>query len=146
MALSRDIARWTPWDIEDLFDDFFTRGMTRHPWRRTLWEGYPAVNVYANEEKAVLTAEVPGVNPQDIDVSVRETTLTITGKRDLEEPKEQQRFIRRERERGEFSRSLTLPFSVERDQVTAECRNGVLILHLPRKEADKPRKIQVTPE
>jgi len=105
--------------------------------------GYPAMNVWTNEEGAVLTAELPGVNPADIDIAVVGDTLTLTGSRAPEELGEGTQYHRRERGYGRFSRSFQLPFKVEPDKVEARFDQGILHLSLPRAEADKPRKIVV---
>ncbi len=104
---------------------------------------FPAINVWTNQDGAVLTAELPGVNPDDIDVSVVGDTLTLTGSRRPEELKEGEKYHRRERGYGKFTRTFQLPFSVEGDKVEAMFGKGVLHLSLPRAEAEKPRKIAV---
>lgn len=112
---------------------------------RTEWGAptYPAMNVWTNEEGAVVTAEVPGVNPEDLDISVVGDTLTVSGKRDSDTTEEDVRYHRRERGQGAFKRSFQLPFTVEAGKVEADFENGVLHITLPRAEADKPRKITV---
>lgn len=103
---------------------------------------YPAMNVWTNEEGVVVTAELPGVAPEEIDISVVNETLTITGARHAEEV-EGATYHRRERSQGRFTRSVQLPFRIEGDQVEASFERGVLRIHLPRAEADKPKKITV---
>jgi len=107
---------------------------------------YPAVNIWTNNDGAVLTAELPGVRPEDLEVSVQGDTVTIRGKREPEELKEGETWIRRERGAGSFVRSFALPFEVDPENVKATYKNGVLHLELPRAEADKPRKIEVKTE
>ena len=103
------------------------------------------MNVWTNEEGAVVTAELPGVAPEDIDISVINETLTVTGARQPEEV-EGATYHRRERSQGKFTRSFELPFRIESDQVEASFENGVLHIALPRAEADKPKKITVKAE
>jgi HSP20 family protein len=103
---------------------------------------YPAMNVWTNQEGAVVTAELPGVSPEDIDISVVNETLTVTGTRQPEEI-EGATYHRRERSKGKFTRSFQLPFRIEGDQVEAAFERGVLHITLPRAEADKPKKISV---
>ncbi len=112
------------------------------PWRRVA-PGYPAMNVWANDEGVIITAELPGVNPEDIDIAVDGDTLTLTGSRKPEEHDEEIVYHRRERGYGKFSRVLQLPFQVDVDKVEANFSKGVLSIVLPRAEADKPRKIAV---
>lgn len=104
---------------------------------------YPALNIWANEDGALVTAELPGVDPEAIDISVVDDTLTLKGNREPEEPAEEQTYHRRERGYGAFSRALQLPFAVEADTVEATFEKGVLQINLPRAEADKPKKITV---
>jgi HSP20 family protein len=104
---------------------------------------YPALNVWTNEEGLNVTAEVPGVSPEDIDISVVGDTLTLNGTRKPEELDENARYHRQERGYGDFTRSLQLPFQVDVDKVEATFRNGVLMVAMPRLEEDKPRKIAV---
>ena len=104
---------------------------------------YPALNVWTNEESLNVTAEVPGVRPEDIDISVVGDTLTLSGTRKPEELDDNARYHRQERGYGEFTRTLQLPFPVDVEKVEATFRNGVLLVAMPRSEEDKPRKITV---
>jgi HSP20 family protein len=104
---------------------------------------FPAMNVWTNQDGAVLTAELPGINPEDIDISVVGETLTLTGARQPEELPEGEKYHRRERGYGKFTRTFQLPFPVEADKVNAVFEKGVLHISLPRAEADKPRKISI---
>ncbi len=104
---------------------------------------YPAMNVWANEDGAIITAELPGVNPEDIDVSVVDDTLTLKGGREPDELQEGATYHRRERNYGKFTRVFRLPFQVEADEVKATFEKGVLQISLPRAESDKPKKIAV---
>ena len=104
---------------------------------------FPAMNVWTNQEGAVVTAELPGLNPEDIDISVVGETLTLSGTREREELKEGERYHRQERGFGKFTRTFQLPFLVEADNVEATFEKGVLYITLPRAESDKPRKISV---
>jgi HSP20 family protein len=81
--------------------------------------GYPAMNVWTHEDGAAVTAELPGVNTEDIDISVVGDTLTLTGSRQPDELKEDETYHRRERGYGRFTRAFQLPFQVEADKVEA---------------------------
>ena len=105
--------------------------------------GYPAMNIYANENSALVTTEVPGVKSDDIDISVIDDSLTLTGIREVEDLPEGGKFHRRERGFGKFTRNIKLPYKVDVDKVAATFKNGVLSIELPRAEADKPKKITV---
>lgn len=104
--------------------------------------GYPALNVYASPEGVAITAEVPGMSADDIDISVHRDTVTLKGEC-KGRPDGVTGYHRRERGSGSFVRTLSLPFSVDPDKVQAQYRNGVLHMSLQRPEADKPRRISV---
>jgi HSP20 family protein len=124
-------------EMDRLFNGFYNRPRFQSA------PTFPAINVWTNQESAVITAELPGVNPEDIDISVVGETLTLTGARQPEELKEGEKYHRRERGYGKFTRTFQLPFLVEADKVEAVFNKGILHLSLPRAEADKPRKIAV---
>ncbi|MBN1579981.1 MAG: Hsp20/alpha crystallin family protein [Anaerolineae bacterium] len=140
----------------------FSRGLS--PWREierlqremnsllsgtSRWPGlsaassYPAMNVWTDQDSVVVTAELPGVEPEDIDISVKNDTLTLSGSRKPDEAQEVETYHRRERGSGSFTRSFQLPFQVEPDKVEASYRKGILNITLPRAEADKPEKIAI---
>ena len=132
----QEMERWQR-EMSHLFSDpFFMAGGRTAP-------GYPAMNVWTNENGAVITAELPGVNPADIDIAVTGDVLTLSGNRQPEELGEDDKYHRRERGYGRFIRTFQLPFQVEANQVEAAFEKGVLHLSLPRAEADKPRKITI---
>jgi HSP20 family protein len=113
----------------------------------TAWRSateFPPLNVWVSEDSAVITAELPGVASEDIDVSVVNNTLTIRGSRQPEQINEDETLHRRERSFGQFSRSIQLPFRVDSERVEAKFKRGILQLTLPRAEQDKPRKITVS--
>jgi len=104
---------------------------------------YPAVNVWTDEDGQLISAEMPGVRPDDISIDVTGDALSISGERHPDEISKDARYHRRERSFGSFSRTIQLPFMVDTNKVEASFRNGVLLISLPRAEADKPRKIAV---
>jgi HSP20 family protein len=112
--------------------------------RRSSSGEFPAVNMWASADDMVVTTEIPGIDPKDIDISVAGKSVTLRGSRTAEEPGEQESFHRRERRHGRFSKTIELPFSVETDKVKARFSKGVLSITLPRAEAEKPRKIEIT--
>ena len=103
----------------------------------------PAVNVWSDQEKALVTAEVPGVKPEDIDLTVMNDTLTICGSRKPEPLKEGEHYVRQERESGSFARAIALPFAVDAKKVSASYKDGLLKVTLPRSEAQRPARIQI---
>jgi HSP20 family protein len=103
---------------------------------------YPPVNVFNEGEDFVVVAELPGVRKEDLDVQVRGDTLRIKGKKTVGyEP--QASVHRREREAGEFDRTLTLPAQLDAAKVAAEYRDGVLTVRLPRAESERPRSVAI---
>lgn len=104
---------------------------------------FPALNIWANEEGQVITAEIPGVEPEDLEISVTGEILTLSGTRKAETINEDVRHHRQERGYGRFKRSIQLPYPVQNERVEAAFKNGVLHITLPRAEQDKPRKITV---
>jgi len=104
---------------------------------------FPGINAWTSEDEEIVTAELPGVDPEKLDLSVVNEVLTISGEREVQEPAEDVRFHRRERLSGKFSRSIQLAFPVDTGKVSAHYENGLLEVTLPRAEADKPRKINV---
>jgi HSP20 family protein len=140
-----------------LWSDFEEFGKWLDPWREFERFGnaparasspsaddFPAVNVWTSPDHALVTTEIPGVDPASIEVSVTEKTLTIRGSRRPEEVKERESFHRRERWHGQFTKTVDLPFAVEGDKVSARFAGGVLSVSLSRAEAEKPRKIEIT--
>lgn len=110
-----------------------------------LFEGvrgeFPAVNVWTGEDGAIVTAELPGIRPDDIEISVVGESVVLRGNRPGEEIAGD--WLRRERPLGQFVRTLELPFRVEAGKVEARFSRGLLEISLPRAESEKPRKISV---
>jgi HSP20 family protein len=139
--LMRNAGLWNPWrrlrDLEEQFGRFFGEAP------RTRATGFPAVNIHTNEDGAVITAELPGVDPGDLDVTARENALTLKGERKLSEPEGEAAWHRRERAGGRFTRVIELPFGIDPDSVEAKLDNGVLTVRLSRPQQERPRKIEV---
>jgi HSP20 family protein len=108
-----------------------------------LTQEFPPLNAWVGEADVVVTAELPGIDPVKVDISIVGDTLTISGSRDAESLKEKESYHRQERSHGRFTRTLQLPFHVETNKVDAKYDRGILQITLPRAEADKPRKISV---
>jgi len=104
---------------------------------------FPALNVWSNADGLLVTAEVPGVQPDDLDIAIVNQTLTLSGRREPADLDENARYHRRERGCGEFKRTIELPYRVAADKVEAKFKHGVLTIVLPRVEEEKPRRIQV---
>ena len=100
------------------------------------------MNIWVKEDDAILTAELPGVDPDEVEITVKNDTVTIRGERPAEWG-EGETYLRRERRDGAFERSFSLPFKVDPDTVSAQHRNGVLQIMLPRAEVDRPKRIAI---
>ena len=105
---------------------------------------FPAVNIWTNQEEVVVKAEIPGVDPKDLDIRVQNDVLTLQGERKPDEVSRDVVCHRCERDAGKFTRSFRLPFDVQNDKVTAKYNRGALTITLPRSEAGKPRKIAIS--
>ena len=104
---------------------------------------YPAVDVRGHANEITVTVDLPGVKPEEVNLTVDGSDLTIEGERKKEACGEHETSYRRERRFGAFRRTIRLPFEIERDQVKARCVNGVLHITLPRLEASKPKHITI---
>ena len=103
---------------------------------------YPPLNVFRKGDEFALVAEVPGVSSSDLEIQVKGRTVRLSGSKSVNYP-EKASIHRRERPQGRFDRSITLPIEVDQDRISAECRDGVLVITLPRAERDKPRSIRI---
>ncbi|PYR65727.1 MAG: molecular chaperone [Acidobacteria bacterium] len=103
----------------------------------------PPVDVYEDEQGVTLKIEVPGIDEKDIDVSIASNTLTVRGERTLEKEEKEENFQRVERQYGSFTRSFTLPNSVDLEQVSAHYNKGVLKIRLAKKAESKPKQIKL---
>ena len=104
---------------------------------------YPAINIWAKDDGLFVSAEMPGVHVEDININVMGDSLTISGERGSEEIPEDAHFHRKERGFGNFSRTIQLPYAVDAEQVEASFKNGVLNITLPRVPAETPKKISI---
>ena len=103
---------------------------------------FPSVNLFADQEGVVLRAEVPGVEPNSIDVSIQRNALSVSGERPIK-GRDKGSYHRRERRFGKFSRSIQLPQDLDTEKASADCRNGVLTIRIPRREEAKPRQVKI---
>jgi len=146
------LTRWEP------FRDFSTMQARMNRMNRLFRESYtpkvpddslttttfaPPVDIYEDEHNITLKLEVPGIEEKDIDVSVENSTLTVHGERKIEKEEKEENFRRVERQYGSFTRSFTLPSSVDPGQVTAHYDKGVLKIKLAKKAEAKPKQIKV---
>jgi len=101
------------------------------------------VDIYENADGLVLKAELPGVNPDEVEIRVEDNTLYLKGERKFEKEVKEQNYHRVERSYGTFTRTFSLPNSVDADKVSANYKDGVLTLTMPKKEEAKPKTIKI---
>ena len=143
------IVRWDPFRELGVVQDRLNRLLTGVPrsgtddvMSRGAWT--PPVDVYSNgQHELIIKAEVPGLNREDIEVTVEDNTLTLRGEKKQELEVKEEQLHRIEREYGAFSRTFSLPATVDADKVSAEYKNGVLTIRLPLREDAKPKQIKV---
>jgi HSP20 family protein len=143
ITITRPAWTWDPWGEVDRLQRQMGSSFTL-PRHRSV-RAYPPLNIHTGEDDVVITAEIPGIDPADIDITVTGDTLTIKGTRKEQEAKKEETWHRRERGSGNFYRTVQLPYNVDGNKVQADYTKGVLKISLPRAEADKPRKITVAP-
>ena len=127
--------------VNRLFEDNFTRERSGHADLAT-WA--PPVDIYETENELVLKADLPDLQDKDIDLRVENNTLTIRGERKFEKDVNKENYLRVERAYGSFTRSFSLPNTVSSESVRAEYRNGVLTLHMAKREESKPKQIKIS--
>ncbi len=127
-------------EVNRLFGDPFTRGRTGESDLAT-WA--PAVDIYEDDHELVVKADLPDMDEKEIDVCVENNTLTIRGERKFEKKVSQENYLRVERAYGAFTRSFSLPNTINTEGIRAEYRNGVLTVHMAKREELKPKQIQI---
>jgi len=146
MLLTR---RFPFWDMERMFDEmsqvFDTLGGPLGL-RSVPTGAFPALNVYDAKDKLIATAEIPGVDPAKLELTVQENTLTLAGQRNGDASDDNLRYYRKERPSGQFSRTITLSEKVDPAGVKASSKNGVLRIELPKAAAVKSRSITIQAE
>lgn len=143
------LVRWKPRTglpvypdhFERMFDDFF--GVTRRKMDLENFDWTPRVNVEELEDRFEITAELPGMNKDEIDIEVQDDVLTLRGERKYEKEEKEVNYHICERSYGTFQRAFTLPENVKADNIEAEYKDGILRLGLPKVEPQKPKEIKV---
>jgi HSP20 family protein len=141
------MIRWDPFDdlaslresMDKLFEDFFTR----QPRSQALTAWQPSVEVFETDGDIVVRAELPGIDPKHVDISVTQDTLTIRGEAKAEHEEKGRNYFRRELRYGSFVRTLGLPNEVKGDQAKASYKNGILEIRIPKGERAKPKSVKV---
>jgi HSP20 family protein len=143
----RTLSRFEPFrgasslqdQINRLFNDVFERPGDES--NLTTWA--PAVDIFETEHALVVKADLPDIDPKDLDIRVENNILSIRGERRFEKQVSEDKYLRVERAYGSFSRSFSLANSVNSDSIQADYHNGVLTLSLPKREEAKPKQIKV---
>ena len=137
---------WTVFDELESIQENMNRilaGQDANRIARRARAAYPPLNVYSTPEGLMIDAEMPGVDSQDVEISVVGDELSLRGKINVQEPAAGDTILRRERPAGEFQRTLQLPFRANAGGVKATFKNGLLRIAVPRSEEEKPRKIAI---
>jgi len=143
------IARWDPFrefsTLQDRMNRLFREsyGPEGRDESLTTSQFAPPVDVYEDEHNVVLKVEVPGIDEKDIDVRVENSVLTVHGERKVEKEEKEENFRRIERQYGSFTRTFTLPSTVDAERIQADYDKGILKIVLPKKAEAKPKSIKV---
>jgi HSP20 family protein len=144
------IIKYDPFrELRSLQDEMNRLFMSNYSQRNASEEGFssgawnPQVDIFENKNEIVLEAELPGMKPEDVNISIENNVLTMHGERKFEKKDEKDNFHRVERSYGSFTRSFTLPPTVASESANAEFENGILRLTLAKREEAKPRRIEI---
>jgi HSP20 family protein len=143
------IIRWDPFrdlitlreKMNRLFEEAYSARGEERDLVSSSWA--PSVDIYETENELVLTAEVPGIDDDNIEIKIEDNTLTLKGERNFEKETEEENYHRIERAYGSFYRSFSMPPYINQDKIEAEHENGVLRITMPKKHETKPRTVKV---
>ena len=142
------ITRWDPFvnlsGLHEQLNRFFDSNFPGRSDNSALTTWAPAVDIYETENELVIKADLPEVSEKDLDVRVENNTLTIHGERKFEQNVKEGSYLRTERSYGSFSRSFSLPNTVNTEAIKAEYKNGVLTVELPKRAESKPKQVKVS--
>jgi HSP20 family protein len=142
------ITQWDPFrnltslqdHVNRLFDGAFVQGRNTQTDLAT-WA--PAVDIYEGQNELVAKVDLPGIEEKDIDIRLENNTLTIRGERKFEKSVNEDNYLRVERAYGSFTRTFSLPNTVNAEGINAAYNNGVLTVHLPKREESKPKQVKI---
>jgi HSP20 family protein len=143
------ITRWEPFrefsTLQDRLNRLFQQSVSESRDEALTSSSFaPAVDVYEDDHQVTLKIEVPGIDEKDIDVRLKNNTLTVHGERKLEKEEKEENYRRVERQYGSFTRSFTLPTTVDAEGVSAQYDKGVLKIRLNKKAEAKPKQIKIS--
>ena len=144
------LTRWDPFRdlvslqerMNRLFEDSLSRSKTTDQ-EMAMGAWTPPVDIYETQDEVVLRADLPGIDQKDIDLRIENSTLTLRGERKFQKEANEEDYHRIERSYGVFSRSFQLPGSIDQTKIAATHKEGVLEVHLPKREDTKPKQIKV---
>jgi len=145
-----ELIRWNPMrdmfslrhQMNHLFDDVF-RPIVRDNRQSLMWNWHPTVDIYDNDKNFVITAELPGIDKKDIAIDVKDGVLTLKGIRSSDNEVKEEKYYRRERTFGKFERTFRLPLDIDPEKISANYKDGVLKIDIPKPEEQKPKQISV---
>ena len=145
-----NLVKCNPWKemsvlqnrMNHLFSEPFF-GSGREDDELSLGAWHPAVDMFDNDDKIVIKAELPGMKKNDFSVDVKDRVLTLSGERNYDNEVKEENYYRRERAYGKFKRAFHLPADVDADNIKAEFKDGILKVEIPKPEAQKPKQITV---
>lgn len=145
------IVRWDPFRdlmtiqerMNRLFDQTLSKTRTEDEEGLTASTWSPAVDIYETADSIVLKAELPGLSRENIDIQVRDNTLTLKGERRFEREVKDENYLRIERSYGAFQRGFSLPAVIQQDKIKATFKDGVLEVNLPKAEEAKPKQVKI---
>jgi HSP20 family protein len=145
------IVRWEPFRellstqdrFNQLFNQTFTQAFGKEGQELASRNWAPAVDIYETDHNLVIKTELPGIDPKDVEVRVENNTLVLQGERKFEKNTSEENYHRVERSYGTFSRSFTLPSTVNTENAQAEYKDGILTLTLAKREEAKPKTIKI---
>jgi HSP20 family protein len=145
-----NIVRWSPWRRMETFSDRMNRLFDDSHFP-TVWVNKemdlsnwkPVVDIYDHDDKISIKAELPGIDKKDVEVDLKDGVLTIKGERTYENEVNEDKYYRKERAFGKFHRSFHVPADVDPEKITADFKDGILHLEIPKPEENKPKKITV---
>jgi HSP20 family protein len=143
------INRFEPFrgtSLQDQFSRLFNEAWERNQQDASLTTWAPAVDIYETEQELVVKADLPDINPAELDIRVENNILTIRGERKFEKKVNEDNYLRVERTYGSFARSFSLASTVNSEAIKADYSNGVLTLSIPKREEAKPKQIKVNVE
>lgn len=145
-----NLIRWNPWTevntLQNRINNIFNESFYPTEWKDDElgvggWK--PVVDIYDDDQKLVIKAELPGVDKKDIEIDLKDRVLTLKGERTYENEAKEDSYYRKERFYGKFHRAFTLPADYDSEKVKADFKDGVLKIDIPKPEEKKPKKITI---